>query len=211
MQVLNMQELHRVLNKSQYGLICLNRTWICLNMSEFIIINWVLNMSHTIHGMRLLYKLMSPYWEISIFRTLARAQNMVRLWICEGYTGCWICLNMPENALIMCQYAYVILNINKYARIYLKKKTKKQSAEYARLLNVSDAVYWIRSLHKLLSSYWNRRIQNIVKHLRWSILQKECLSAGAQPEFLQVWQVGGGEGVGHFDKQCFKNTRKEAL
>ena len=141
MQVLNMQELHRVLNKSQYGLICLNRTWICLNMSEFIIINWVLNMSHTIHGMRLLYKLMSPYWEISIFRTLARAQNMVRLWICEGYTGCWICLNMPENALIMCQYAYVILNINKYARIYLKKKKKKKKKKKNRVLNMPE--FWM--------------------------------------------------------------------
>ena len=56
-----------------------------------------------------------------------------------------------------------------YASIYLKK----QSAEYARILNVFDAVHSIRSLYKLLSSYQDRRVQNTVKHLRWSILQKE--------------------------------------
>ena len=36
-----------------------------------------------------------------------------------------------------------------YAGIYLKKP----SAEYARTMNISDAVSSIRSLHKLLSSY----------------------------------------------------------
>ena len=56
-----------------------------------------------------------------------------------------------------------------YAGIYLKK----QSAEYARILNESAAVYNIWSLYKLLSSYLDRRIQNTVKHLRWSVLQKE--------------------------------------
>ena len=34
------------------------------------------------------------------------AQNMARMWICERYTGCWICLNKPEYALIMSQYAW---------------------------------------------------------------------------------------------------------
>ena len=59
----------------------------------------------------------------------------------------------------------------------------KNSAEYARILNVSDAVHNIRSLYKLLSSYRDRPIQNTVKHLRWNVLQN--LSAGAQPEFFQ--------------------------
>ena len=56
-----------------------------------------------------------------------------------------------------------------YASIYLKK----QSAEYARILNVFDAVHSIRSLYKLLSSYQDRLIQNTVKYLTWSFLQKE--------------------------------------
>ena len=36
-----------------------------------------------------------------------------------------------------------------YAGIYMKK----QSAEYARILNVPDAVHIIRALYKILSSY----------------------------------------------------------
>ena len=41
-----------------------------------------------------------------------------------------------------------------YAGIYLKK----QSAEYARILNVFDVVHSIRSLYKLLSSYRDRDV-----------------------------------------------------
>ena len=40
----------------------------------------------------------------------------------------------------MCESASVTLNMIEYASIYLKKK-KKQSAEYARILNLSDAVH----------------------------------------------------------------------
>ena len=41
-----------------------------------------------------------------------------------------------------------------YAGIYLKK----QSAEYVRTLNVSDAVHIIKSLYNLLSSYRDRDV-----------------------------------------------------
>ena len=41
----------------------------------------------------------------------------------------------------MREYASTTLNVIEYAGIYLKK----QRAEYARILNVSDAVYSIRS------------------------------------------------------------------
>ena len=50
-------------------------------------------------------------------------------------------------------------------------------AEYARILNmsddISDVVHSIRSLYKLLISYRDRNIQNIVKHLKRSVLQKK--------------------------------------
>ena len=37
----------------------------------------------------------------------------------------------------------------------------------------------VRSLYKLLSSYGDRHIYNIFKHLRWHLLQQEqCLSGG---------------------------------
>ena len=57
----------------------------------------------------------------------------------------------------------------KYARIYMRK----QRAECARILIVSDAVLNTKSLYKLLHSYRDTCIQNTVKHLRWSVLQKE--------------------------------------
>ena len=49
---LSMKQLHRVLNMPQYGWICMNWTWLCLclKMSEFTIINRLLNMYHTIYS-----------------------------------------------------------------------------------------------------------------------------------------------------------------
>ena len=49
------------------------------------------------------------------------------------------------------QTSLITLNMIGYAGIYLKKN--KKTAEYARILNVSDAVHMRRSLYKLLSSY----------------------------------------------------------
>ena len=68
-RVLKILELHMVLNIPQRGEICLNRIWICLNMSEFTIIDRVLNMHDTVHSARSLYKLNSTCWEIGVFRT----------------------------------------------------------------------------------------------------------------------------------------------
>ena len=62
---------------------------------------------------------------------------------------------MPDKARVCLNnvsiYVNVLitLNIIEYNDICLKK----QSAEYAGILNVSDAVHSKRSLHKLLSSY----------------------------------------------------------
>ena len=49
----------------------------------------------------------------------------------------------------MREYALITLSMIEYAGIYMKKP----SAEYAKILNVSDAVHSIRSLYKLLHSY----------------------------------------------------------
>ena len=54
----------------------------------------------------------------------------------------------------MQHYASVALNIIETAGIY----QEKQSAEYARILDVSDAVHSIKSLYKLLSSYQGREV-----------------------------------------------------
>ena len=52
----------------------------------------------------------------------------------------------------MREYTLITLNMIEYACIYLEK----QSAEYARILNVSNAVHSIRSMYKLLSSFQDR-------------------------------------------------------
>ena len=44
----------------------------------------------------------------------------------------------------MREYALITLNMIEYAGIYLKK----QSADYTRILNVSDGVHSIRPLYK---------------------------------------------------------------
>ena len=54
----------------------------------------------------------------------------------------------------MLECALLTLNIIEYVSIYLKK----QIARYARILNVSDAVHSITSLHKLLTSYREREV-----------------------------------------------------
>ena len=48
------------------------------------------------------------------------------------------------------EYVLKCLIMPKYIRI--------NSSRYARILNVSDAVQSVRSLYKLLSSYWSRRL-----------------------------------------------------
>ena len=41
-------------------------------MSEFVIIDSVLNMSYIVHSTRSLSRLVSTYWEIGVFRTLSK-------------------------------------------------------------------------------------------------------------------------------------------
>ena len=60
-----------------------------------------------------------------------------------------------------------VTQVAEYAGIYLKKK---QSSEYARILKMSDAVHSLRSLQ--ITEHLLKRIQNFIKHLRWSVLQK---------------------------------------
>ena len=69
-----------------------------------------------------------------------KAQNMTRV-----TQGAQICLNKPEYVLIM-------MNVVEDAWIYLNK----QSSEYVRILNMSDAVQ--KLLRKVLSSYRNRSV-----------------------------------------------------
>ena len=110
-----MQELHRNLNMQQYGWICLNRTWICLIMYEFMIIDKVLNMYRTTHIMRSLYKLMGTYW--GLFGTQSKINN-VELW--------------KNNYSFLTIFAkYFILNFWEYSEYVLGFK-------YVKVLNISN-------------------------------------------------------------------------
>ena len=70
----------RVLNMSQYGWKCLNRTWIWRNMSEFTIIDRVLNISHTVHSARSLYNVISAITERWVYSEPCERSKIERFW-----------------------------------------------------------------------------------------------------------------------------------
>ena len=78
--------------------------------------------------------------------------------ICKGYTRFWICPNMAEVS----RCALTTLNMHEYSRLWLDK----QSSEYARILNVSDAVHSMRSL----TSYWAVIEANVSRTLAQRII-----------------------------------------
>ena len=57
----------------------------------------------------------------------------------------------------MYEYALITMNMIEYTDIYLKN----YSAAYVRILNLADEVRSISSKYKLMSSYRDRRNQNI--------------------------------------------------
>ena len=116
-RVLNIQELHRALNMLQYGWICLNRTWIYLNMSEFTIIDRVLNMSQTIHSARSLYKLMISYWKMSVFRTMSKIKDRA-LWK-NNYSFKLFLQNKPSLIFerVLHMYRFHLCHSSEYSRI----------------------------------------------------------------------------------------------
>ena len=104
-----MKELQRVLIKhAKIWMNMLNRSWICLNMSE-------LNsqgsecMYYTIHSSRSPYKLMSSYWEIFRLRDVFRSR--MHLWRVLDIPGFWVChasayLSITQGP----KYAWIWLN-----------------------------------------------------------------------------------------------------
>ena len=68
----------------------------------------------------------------------------------------------------MHEYASIMLNMIEYASTYLiknKKQKEKQSAEYARILNMPDALHRIGSLYKLPSSSWDRDVLRTLSNI----------------------------------------------
>ena len=47
-----------------------------------------------------------------------RVLNILRLWICQGYTGFWLCLTLSE-CLNMPEYAWICLNLSEWLLFYI--------------------------------------------------------------------------------------------
>ena len=83
--------------------------------------------------------------------------NLPDFCICKRYTSFWVWLN---NAWTSCsEYAWD----RNTARLwkcegYKGFRISLNSFEYARILNLCDAVHGIRSLNKLLGCYWDRGV-----------------------------------------------------
>ena len=110
-----------------------------------------------------------------------------RLGICKGFTGCWICLNKPEYALIMSQYAQICLNNAEYDWIChnILEKTECGVCQ-----NASDAVHSIQITEQLSRQTYSEHCQIFKMELFAKIIIRECRRATR--DFLR--QVLGGWG-----------------
>ena len=118
-----------------------------------------------------------------------------RLIISESYTGCWICLNKLEYALIISQYAWIYLSNTKYDWIcwHIPEKTQWWICP-----NVSDTVNSIRWLYKLLSRYyWGKDVFRTLSKISdvWVQIRNQ-----------KFWRVVE---LGHFDKHFVEKHKKK--
>ena len=97
MQLWKASEYFRILNMSDFSIYkCYTRFQICQN-------NASINCSKNGRVLIMLGQ-SSQKFEFVPSSKYATIQNMERLQICQGYTGCWICLNNAE-------YAWICLHI----------------------------------------------------------------------------------------------------
>ena len=90
----------------------------------------------------------------------------------------------------MLEYSYMYLN--------------KHSSGYAIILNATDAVYSIRSLSKLLSSYRDRSLLEHYQTLKMKLFANIIIKY-----FRNISRQGRFRGTTHFDKYFVVNTRKK--
>ena len=105
MQLEKASEYSRILSMSGFCIMQVSHK--VLNMPEY---GWIMSYGRILN---------MPVQNLQGFKKAsgskyARAQNMARLWIWKAYIGCWICLNLPEYALIMSQYVWICFNNAEY-------------------------------------------------------------------------------------------------
>ena len=116
-RVLNIRKFWLIWQGSEHALGCNNGR--VLNILDFRVCQ-VSAYASVAQGSEYTWSTFHKVWTKPFGSKYVRAQNMIvnmfvkRLWIFEGYTGCWICLNKPEYALIITQYAWICLNNAEY-------------------------------------------------------------------------------------------------
>ena len=110
----------------------------------------------------------------------------------------------------MSKYEWICLNNTKYDWI-CHHIPEKNSAECARILNVSDAVHNIRWLYRLQCSYQDRDLFRTL-----TSIQDVAVCKKKMPECSCTTRIDSGQGWGkfvelwHFDKDLVKYTRKRS-
>ena len=134
-----MQELYMVLNMPQYGWICLNRTWMCPNMSGFAKIDMVLSMSISIHHTRLLHNLVNTYWETRLAYSKPCQRSKIE---CFG------------KIIIAFNYFFETLHLKFLRRFWICVEFEIcQGSEYSRTVNMQG--FWISRVTRGLPIFVN--------------------------------------------------------
>ena len=111
----------------------------------------------------------------------ARILNMLKLWIwqCSKYGNvtqrseyATTCLDKVLNISWVQDSAYArihrVLNMYEFVLKWLNRYERSTD----KVLNIYHTIHSVMLLHKLMSTYWERSIQNRVKDLGWSTLEK---------------------------------------
>ena len=179
---------------------CCLRFWIPLNMAEWC----------PMAGFWICLVNISQGFKQASGSKYAMTQNMSRLWIREGYKGCWICLNKPEYALIISKYEWICFN-NVECDLICRHITGKTECWICQ--NYSECV-WCSTYHKVTESIEQLPRQTYSEHCQTFKIKRfakrimpECRCAtrnfsGQEEGFVKL---------GHFDKHFTKNIIRAFL
>ena len=123
--------------------------------------------------------------QVSAYVSMTQSSDYASwIWLKNAWTNCsdyGRILNRPA------QKCFEVLNMSLVlSRARAWNMARFWICEYAKILNVSDAVHSIRLLCKSLSSYWDKHIQNTVKKSR---IVPECRCTfifGGQGKFCET-------------------------
>ena len=130
----------------------------------------------------------SEYDRVLNMPALRSVLNVPKYALAEFWILSWsqICQNSEHGRVLNMQELHRVLNMSQYVWICLKRPwISLNMSEYAimgRVLNMYQTIHSVRCLLR------NRRIQNTVKNLRWSALEKYSLTIIAKNMILNFWE-----------------------